>query len=240
MSSVFVFVPAFGWQLATHTALSTHALMPALSRAGIGSGIAMMSHPDIADLRNVALSIWYQQLKEHSHILFVDADMGFDAQMVLDMLAFGEPVVGAIYRKKSEDVQWAVSGLGPDTVPEARGAFVEVEGLGFGVMLLRRDAIDAMVKAYPDLVTPTANHNLRGLVQGCENFLRFFDPIEAENGQGRVSEDISFCRRWRATGGKVWGASHHVTHFGPYAYGGSYADWSAQQMQKQAVQSSAA
>lgn len=230
MTAVFIFVPAFGSQVTATTFLATHALMPALGSRGIGCSIATLSHPDIADLRNMALSVWFDSMPEFSHLLFIDADMGFAPELVIDMLAFGEPVVGAIYRKRTEQVQWAVSGLPVDQVQQ-RGGFMSVEGLGAGCLLIRRDAIQTMVDRIPDKVGDAGDHALRGLFGTgmVKRVLRFFDPIEG-GPAGRVSEDISFCRRWRDCGGDVWGATHHsLTHVGPYAFQGGYAEWSKTQ-----------
>lgn len=232
MRTMLIFVPAFGWQVTTHTFTSVAALIGALNRTGIVSSLATMSHPDIGDLRNVALTLWYETMPNVDHLLMIDADMGFDPQLVLDMLAFGQPIVGGIYRKKSDAVQWAASGLGEDTPAEGRGPFVEVEGLGCGVFLIRRDAVDRMVEVYPDLVVPAQNHALRGLLGDAKRFLRLFDPMEGADGVGRVSEDISFCRRWRGAGGRVWGAGGYaLSHIGPKDYGEgiAYAPWASGQ-----------
>lgn len=232
-TSVLVFVPAFGRIITASTFNATHALMPALNALGIGSAIATHSHPDIAALRNLALSVWHEAFPDHTHLLFVDADMGFPPQLVTDMLAFGEPLVGAIYRKRDDVVSWAASGLPGQ--PERRGAFTEVDGLGMGCFLIRRDAVDTMIKRLPELVMrDISKHALRDLLgKGMiTKLLRFFDPIDAGD-EGFVSEDLSFCRRWRSIGGQVWGAGHHVVvHEGPYPFVGCYNAWASAQQAK--------
>src|SRR5947209_6844141 len=95
--NVFTFVPAFGQQITAATFLATHALRAEFAAKGIGGGITTMSFPDIAELRAMALTVWYDAMPQYSHLLFVDSDMGFGSDLVLDMLLFDEPLVGTIY-----------------------------------------------------------------------------------------------------------------------------------------------
>ena len=219
MANVFVFVPAFGRQITATTFESTHHLMSALSSKGIHASISTFSWPDIAEIRNMVLSWWYDVMPDSTHFLFVDADMGFAPELVLDMMAFGEPVVGAIYPKKTFPLEWVASGC---EAPEIRSGFIEVDGLGGGCLLIRRDAVTTMIERYPELIY---NHMTLVDMQtgGAKRTFGFFDPIRVDTG--KVSEDISFCRRWRATGGKVWGSiGHRLVHVGPWAFAACYAD----------------
>src|SRR5215475_14443227 len=97
-TDVFIFVPAFGNRLSTATFLTTHAVRQQLMMKGIGGGISSLSFPDIAELRSMAITIWYDTMPQSSHILFIDSDMGFPPELVTDMILFNEGVVGTVYR----------------------------------------------------------------------------------------------------------------------------------------------
>lgn len=219
MAKLFIFVPAFGRQISVSTFESTHALAGALLSKGIQYTVSSFSWPGIADVRNMVLSYWYYARPESTHILFVDADIGFHPQMVLDMFTFGEPVVGGAYPKKTYPIEWAGSGL---EAPESVQGFMEVEGLGFGCMLIRRDAIDAMVKKFPELIGDYMTLPDMKMA-GATKTLEFFDEIKTP--KGKVSEDISFCRRYRETGGKIWASvNYHMTHEGPHGFTACFAE----------------
>src|SRR6266446_8812891 len=126
--NIFIFVPAFGQTITTTTFLTTHALQQALGAKGIGGGVSSLSFPDIAELRQMALTIWYDTMPQCSHLLFIDADMGFPPDLVLDMVMFDEPLVGTIYRQRKPDVSWAGSGTAQTTTAR-RGNFMLVEGV---------------------------------------------------------------------------------------------------------------
>jgi hypothetical protein len=218
MAKVMVFVPGFGRQITTTTFEATHELMSALAAKGITAHIGSFSWPDIEEVRNVVLSYWYDAMPDFTHLLFIDADVGFPAQMVLDMLTFGEPVVGAIYRKKCAPVEWVASG-GLDN-PDHRNGFIEVEGLGMGCFLIRRDAIAAMIDYFPSKIYP---HIAIPDFRTTQNrTLGFFDQIRI--AEGKVSEDIAFCKRYREAGGKVWATIAYPTHHeGPHVFSGCFA-----------------
>lgn len=218
MANVFVFIPAYRGQISSVTFETSHRLMSSLAAKGIPASIASYSYFDIAELRNTVLSVWYDIQKDSTHLLFVDDDMGFSPNLVLDMLAFDEPVVGAIYPKRCVPRQWAGSGI---EAAEYRSGFIEVEGVGGGCLLIRRDAIDKMVEAYPDMI---GNYvTLADMAAtGVKRTLRFFDQI-LTNG-GKRAEDFSFCQRWGGIGGVVWACTaHEIQHVGPWIFSACYA-----------------
>lgn len=231
MTSILACVPTYKNQLTGSTLLATHALASGLRARGIEWGISAISNPSIDWVRNWFLTHWYDGLPQYTHLLMIDDDMAFMPDVVLDMLAFGEPVVGALYPKKTAMREWAVSGVAK---PEIRGPFIEVEGLGCGCFLIRRDAITTMLEKMPEIIDTRPNSIDLKLFQdtGIKRFLRPFDCIN-DPERGMVSEDISFGRRWRMCGGKVWAATHHkMVHVGPHEWADCYATWSKEEQQR--------
>lgn len=225
MKKVFIFVPAFGHQISSTTVQSIVGIMQAFNAAGIGGGFATLSFPDIAELRNMALSIFYDAV-DATHMLFLDADMGIDPSMVLEMLNFDEPVVGCLYPKKTLPIEWAGSGTG-EAQAECRGYYMHVQGVGFGCTLIRRDAVRIMLEKYPEAIDTRLEHHIARQMlvsSGAKRVLRLFDCLD-DPATGKVSEDLSFCRRWNACGGKVWASiGHNVCHMGLYPYTAKYLD----------------
>ncbi len=237
MKSVFVFVPAFGQQLTATTWMTTHALQAHFMQKGIGCGFSTLSFPDIAELRAMALTIWYDTMPQIDYLLFVDADMGFPAEMVTDMMLHDEAIVGAIYRHRREPVTWVGSGGGGPTT-ERRGNFIKVEGVGGGAKLIRRDVVAALIEKFPDLIdTRLSLHPARETLQGAgaTRLLRFFEKLDIPE-RGIVSEDLSFCIRAAQCGFQTWAAiGYHIHHVGMYDYGGCYLKVLQDEMARQAA-----
>ena len=238
MKSVFVFVPAFGQTLTATTWMTTHALQAHFMHKGIGCGFSTLSFPDIAELRAMALTIWYDTMPQIDYLLFIDADMGFPPEMVTDMMLHDEPIVGAIYRHRREPVTWVGSGGGGPTT-ERRGNFIKVEGVGGGAKLIRRDVVTAMVEKFPELVDARLSlHPAKDTLQaaGATRLLRLFEKLDIPE-RGIVSEDLSFCIRAAQCGFQTWAAiGYHVNHVGMYDYGGCYLKTLQDEMARQVTQ----
>lgn len=232
--NIFIFVPAFGQIISATTFLTTHALQQQLAAKAIGGGISTMSFPDIAELRAMALTIWYDAMPTSSHLLFIDADMGFPPDLVLDMIMFDEPIVGSIYPQRKVPLSWAGSGTGKP-VTERRGNFMLVEGVGMGCTLIRRDLVTKMLEKMPELVDTRLHLHPAGETikqAGANRLIRAFEKLDLPD-RGLVSEDLSFCLRWAACGGQVWASiGHRMSHVGPYDYAGRYLDMVEQQQQQ--------
>jgi len=230
--NVFIHVPAFGQIVTTTSFLTSHALRDGLNAKGIGSAISSISFPDIAELRSMVLTIWYDTTPHSDYLLFFDADMGFSPDLVHDMVLFNEPLVGTLYRHRREPTTWVGSGLGAP-VTQRRGGFMEVEGVGGGVLLIRRDVVTTMLQKMPELVdTRISLHPAFDTIKnaGANRLIRAFEKLDIPD-RGIISEDLAFCVRWRQCGGQVWAnINHRVSHVGPYDYGGRYLDQIEHQM----------
>lgn len=228
MPKIFLCLPAFGRIVQADTTASLVRLSGALAIRGIDPLFTTHSYPDIAELRNQMLTLWYDRIPDAAHCLMVDADMGFEPQLVLDMLALDEQLVGCLYPKKTYPLSYVGRLL--DETPLPRAGFIEVRAIGFGVTLIRRDGVMAMLEqgaaVFDDRIDAfTYGPMLRQW--GVERLIRAFDPIETE--QGRMTEDYSFCERHRRAGGKVYAATHHrITHVGPHGYSGCFAQTQTQ------------
>lgn len=224
MKKVLVFVPAYGQQMTCATVSTVINLMQVLPSKGIAGGFVTFSYPDIAEGRDAVLSRWYDHMQDYSHLLMIDSDMGFQPDLILDMLLYDQPVVGALYRKRIEPTQWVASGDGNSTTTRCAN-FIKVDGVGMGVCLIKREVVTTMLEKMPELSDDKIKMlSIRDLLAPeATRIIRAFDQIMGPNG--KVSEDLSFCQRWRDCGGEVWASiGHWIDHVGPHAFGGRYAD----------------
>lgn len=242
IQGVSIFCPAGGRMMLADTALSIYQLGRELTKMGVPHAFQWTSCSDITELRNFAITRWYEVEKTSSHLLMLDADMKWDAQMVLDMLAFDQPLTGCIYIKRQYPPEAIGAVLtGKETLDDVVDGFLEVESVGAGVLLIKREVVDKMLQRYPEISDYSGFHQVAGPLQSINvvRLIRAFDPVVFPKGHpyapkgGRLSEDLSFCYRWRECGGKVWAnVAHSVDHIGPHNYSASYMDFLAMQKQK--------
>ena len=241
MPKLLIATPAFGEVFYTPYVHSIFRLHRALTPKNWSLTFASIAYSDVAEARDFLISHWFDKT-DASHLLFVDADMGFDPQLVLDMLALKKPVVGAIYTRRQVDLarlaklaaegepaERAIARAHDFIVRPVRGrparrlnGFLEVDGCGAGLLLIQRACIDTMLKKMPEISDAAAPKN-SPLAKNLTRLIRAFDQIAVDGG--RLSEDFSFCRRWRTCGGEIWARTDKsVTHIGLHRFESRYMD----------------
>jgi hypothetical protein len=234
---LFVATPCYGGVV---TLRFMHSMM-ALAQRGNTAGLAIQAdflgyESLITRGRNTLVSRFLDHPMA-THMLFIDADIGFEPDQVFRMLEFGGDVVAGMYPLKLIDwasgLSRAHSGEPVETAAlryvgspcsgaqaQTRDGFVTADYAGTGFMLIRREVFTRMAEAYPHL-RYTACHN-SAKPSLSPNQYAFFDcMIEPETGD-YLSEDYTFCKRWRDIGGEIWlDTQGGLTHVGAYEYVGA-------------------
>lgn len=226
--AIFIALPAYKGQMSSATGVSAAYAAAMITSMGYDPIISTLSMPDLPLLRNLFLSVWFEKTPA-KYFLTIDDDMEFSPDLIRSMIELDEPVVGTIYPHKSYPVRFVVKG---DMMPDKRiehptdERFCQVDGIGMGCTLIRRDAIDQLLAA--GLPFQTEGIEKLGIAQsiksigGLPRLLRAFDLLKADDGV-QLSEDLSFCHRWRSIGGKVWAAQGwEIGHFGPHVWRGQF------------------
>jgi hypothetical protein len=95
------------------------------------------------------------------------------------------------------------------------GAF-QVEAVGTGMMMVKREVFTRLAAAYPELRVPVPKADLPP--EAAPFLSTFFLPMMSRWG-ALLPEDYAFCHRWRAIGGKIWcDPAIRVRHHGSFAY----------------------
>jgi hypothetical protein len=240
---ILIATPAYGDIFYTPFVRSAIGLQKLFERKKWRSSFATISYADIVESRNYLLTRWYDKT-DASHILFVDADMGYEPKLIADMVRLGEPVVGVIAPKRQIDLhrlaKLSARGEKPERAiarahdfvvrpvkraerPAAAKGFLEVEACGAGILLIERACIKRMLELVPEIDDAGASKT-SPLAKQLTRLIRAFDVLTVDGA--RLSEDYSFCHRWRARcGGKIWAnISHEIVHVGLHRFAGRYSD----------------
>jgi hypothetical protein len=171
-----------------------------------------------------------------THLLFIDADIGFEPEQVLRLIACGAEMCAAVYPIKRIDwdkVKSAVATARPNPAAAAlqyvfevddpnavveRSGFVKVRYAGTGFLMIRRGALEAMCARYPQLKY-SRDHSVDAAIASANRFA-LFECMIAEDGT-YLSEDFAFCKRWIDIGGEIWAdLSSKLNHIGPMVFRG--------------------
>jgi hypothetical protein len=235
---VLIATPAYGNMVSTEYLMAVVNLLVAGLDARFGVRFASASF--LPNARN-QLATAVLNDPTYTHLLFIDADMGFDPSLIGRMLSLGEPFVGCIYPQREVDLGRVVE-LGrqrPDLDPRQiaraslgyigeltaggarRDGFAEAEHVGTGILLIQRCVLERMRDAEPALWLPNATH-----YQGVRGALQCFSSIRTASGIVQT-EDTSFSLRWRQScGGKIWACieTGDIVHFGGSRFVGDIAE----------------
>mgnify|MGYP001598432028 FL=1 len=219
--NIFVCIPAYGGEIVTETTMSFIQLAQELMRHNIGCKFGTLSFPDVTEVRNIFTSIFFDKIPMATHCLQVDADMRFDPDLILSMLDSEYPLVGVIPTKKVYPLQFV--GRGNKVEGEPINGYLQVDGVGAGILLFSREVISEMLLKMPEIVDvyPIDKHPASELIlaQGLTRLLRPFDPI-VNMEIGRLSEDLSFSHRWKyGCQGEIWAnISYEIGHIGRHEF----------------------
>lgn len=183
-----------------------------------------------------------------THLLFIDADIEFDPQYVLDMLIFATrrphmDIITGPYPKKNiswekikDAVDQGVADENPFVLENFAGDFVfnpiksgqhrlnepiEVAEAGTGFMLIPRYVFEKFAKEYPEQYYKPDHVRTKNF-DGTREIVAFFDtPIDPETKR-YLSEDYMFCKWSRKIGFTVWMCPWmQLHHHGSYRFVGN-------------------
>jgi hypothetical protein len=198
---------------------------------------------------------------KHTHLFFIDADIGFAPEDVLRLVALAAsenlPILGGTYPRKG--INWGdikkACAVNPDikhnvleyfaadyifkTVDDVQSfdpnEMVEVEHLATGFLCIAREVFEKMRTTHPEI-----EHIEYNTSNGDRTRWAFFD-CGINDKKEYLSEDFWFCKKARDLGYRIFMVPNvSLTHVGTYAFKGSlpikaaYMAHDAEQAQRRA------
>jgi hypothetical protein len=169
---------------------------------------------DVVRARNRLVDFILRERPSMTHVLWWDTDQWPENRgIVQNMIETGEDFVAAPYTNKRAPVRWIHQLLDP--CPLAARELQEVRNAGFGFTMTSRKCLETMTRAARCYTDHPHKHVIANL------FGQVYEPAHKGGDDSEdmlLSEDFSFCSRWRALGGKVM----LLTKGGAIVHSGSY------------------
>jgi len=232
-----VATPCFGGQISVLYAASLFKLQQAIA-AYRGFSLNVLFKDGDALITRARASLLSQFLDDPAatHLLFIDADIGFEPDQVLRLIECGADMCAAVYPIKRIDwdkvkdvigsgrsdpgaaaLQYVFEVENPNAVIQTAG-FIKVRYAGTGFLMIRRQALERMCANYPQL-RYRRDHSVDAAT-ASENRFALFECLIGEDGT-YLSEDFAFCKRWTDMGGEIWAdLKSKLRHIGPIAFNG--------------------
>ena len=183
-----------------------------------------------------------------THLLFIDADIGFQWRNIERLLCADKDVVCGIYPRKHLYLEKMKKLLeeNPDATPDeleakalgynvnfddpyninGENGFFKVNEAATGMMLVKREVFRTMMKKFPERKYES-DQIVNGGYFKSDNCYDLFavgpydTPKDGKSQIRYLSEDYYFSRLWQECGGEIWAdLSMPLTHFGNRAFKG--------------------
>ena len=237
---LYLGMPMYGGMLGENTLHGVLGLQAWTTRNSVGMKLQTMGNESlITRARNTIVSMFLDD-KDYigTHLLFIDADIGFVPKNIERLIRADKDIVCGIYPRKcihwdkirgvlkenpnisNEELEYRSLGynlnfVDPKNIRIEEG-FCEVMEAATGMMLIKRDVFDKMKKAYPE-----RKYNSDQIVNGqqwrSDNCYDLFGvgKIDWDKDERYLSEDYYFSRLWSKIGGKIYAdVSAPLTHQG--------------------------
>ena len=195
--------------------------------------------------RNLCVS-QFLQTDDATHLLFIDSDIGFEAESIYEMVSRDKDVISIPYPLKTinwekmirkfketnnEQVeifrefgnQYSMKVEDSQDI-KCKDNVIEVTHSPTGCMLIKRHVFDKLKKAYPDKSIRQGTI-INGKMEDKEEMWKFFDTLHDPVSKIYLGEDFAFCKLWKDIGGKCYALiNQKIQHVGEHSYVGKFED----------------
>jgi hypothetical protein len=246
---IFIATPCYGGQIGEPYFRSMMRLAILCNKYDIPYTISTLANESLITRGRNTLNSFFMENKDATHLFFIDADIEFNPEDLLRMVAYDKPVIVGAYPKKAINWTSIISAARNDTdeteatieghssnyvvnfdfVKDENGNrtpqvqivdnLVKLKDAGTGFMCIKKEVIQQMFEALPE----TKYANDINVDQKFEPFMyALFDCIIDPESRRYLSEDYTFCRRWQNMGGEVWlDPRTALNHVGHYTFRGN-------------------
>ena len=246
---IFIATPCYGGQIGEPYFRSMMRLAIMCSKYDIPYTVSTLANESLITRGRNTLVSFFMEHPEATHLFFVDADIEFDPNDMLRMVAYDKPVVVGAYPKKAINWNSIINAARgdeaetPDTIEghssnyvvnfdflkdeegkpvpqiQIRDNLIKLKDAGTGFMCIKKEVIQKMFDNHPEL----SYANDINVDQKFEKHMyALFDTIIDPESRRYLSEDYTFCRRWQDMDGEVFlDPRTALNHVGHYTFRGN-------------------
>lgn len=246
---IFIATPCYGGQIGEPYFRSMMRFAILCNKYNIKYTVSTLANESLITRGRNTLNSFFMENSDATHLFFIDADIEFNPEDILRMVAYDKPIIVGAYPKKA--VNWnsiieaarrdpdetadTIEGHSSNYVvnfefvkdkdgnrtPQVQivDNLVKLKDAGTGFMCIKKEVVQQMFDKYPE----TKYANDINVDNKFEPFMyALFDCIIDPESRRYLSEDYTFCRRWQDMGGEVWlDPRTALNHVGHYTFRGN-------------------
>lgn len=237
--SIYIATPMYGG-MTTGFYCQSLIQIPAIAKEkDVPTAFSFMFNESLIQRARNAMTANFMKNESFTHLMFIDADIKFNAQDIFSMLEADKDIICGLYPKK--EINWynvhkaaTERNVPYDQLKHQTGSIVvnlvdlapevtvpvnepiEVLAGGTGFMLIKREVFERLK---PHVNTYTNDVSQSNGTISPDLIYEYF-PVYIKDGR-LLSEDYAFCDLARQHGMKVYGAPWvNLGHFGTYLFEG--------------------
>ena len=207
-------IPCYGGMMSEPTVTSLLRFILLAQQVGLNWSLDTMVNESLVTRARNNLMAKMMTNTQATHFFFIDADIRFEPDAPLKMMACDKEVIGGLYPKKALPVNYVIN-LNPQT--KVQGDIFTVDTMGTGFLMFRREVYEKLIAAHPECKYVDDV----GLGKQYEPMMYSIFDCEIDERGHYLSEDWLFCRRWQKLGGEIWAHGKVLlNHIGHYEFQG--------------------
>lgn len=233
--NILIGLPAYRNEVKAGCALSLLGLFRLFSSLKVAGHLHILDMADPVIVRNIYGTLMLEN-PAYTHLLFIDNDMEFRADAVKRMIESRLSLIGVVCPKREIDLQKFHAAAKTMPLPQALSAAMQfnvipagtktaltqgigtVNAVGLAISLIER-------RVFVELAAKVRHERERhpGFMHCAGPLHGFFDQIQTADGT-MLTEDFSFCERWRTLCNGTVSAifDEEIGHHGHFVYRAKY------------------
>tara|TARA_B100002019_G_scaffold288871_1_gene303357 strand:+ start:4879 stop:5817 length:939 start_codon:yes stop_codon:yes gene_type:complete len=246
---IFIATPCYGGQIGEPYFRSMMRLAILCNKYDIQFTVSTLANESLITRGRNTLVSFFMEHPEATHLFFIDADIEFDPNDLLRMVAYDRPITVGAYPKKAinwesivgaarnnqDETAQTIEGHSSNYVVnfdflkddkgnatpqiQIRDNLIKLKDAGTGFMCIKKEVIQEMFDKHPELKYA----NDINVDQKFEKHMyALFDTMIDPESRRYLSEDYTFCRLWQNMGGEVYlDPRTALNHVGHYTFRGN-------------------
>jgi len=222
---ILLAIPAYGGNVCEKTLTGVYETTRDLVREGISVELITAVNESLIHQARSNLANFFYHNTDATHLLWIDADIGFHGEDVKKLIELNVEFAAATYPKKVLPLRYTCSLPKEGVVWNKERNAIMAAQVGCGFQLLARSAFEKIADTFPELKYSPRSES-RALSQGeIDGSYHYYDTYKNSKGI-LVGEDYAFCNRFRKAGGTIWlRPDITLSHVGSYVFtGGNILD----------------
>ena len=227
---ILIAIPAYGGHVCEKTLTGVYETTRDLVRRNISVELITVVNDSLIPQARSNLANFFYHNTDATHLLWVDADIGFHGEDVQKLMELDTDFAAATYPKKVLPLRYSCALPKEGVVWNSDHTAIEVSRVGSGFVLLTKAVFKRVAEHFPELQYAPRSESRQISQKEKEASFHYYETSKDKSGQ-LIGEDYAFCDRFRQSGGTIWMRPDiTLSHVGSHVFtGGSLSDILASQ-----------